>query len=206
MKKIKNDPLKTKATPGTYFLCLLLSFVSTITVFVFWLVTGLGIALASGYTTSYLESENFIQKHYDEHLTIRVCHYLQQFLKEHFLLLFFGLMAVCVVLIVLMWYSSRKNSYVFVKFQAAITTTSGLLMILFPVLLMILGVHSSVKLVNAQNTLLFSAYIKSSCFILIAIGIVLLALAFMEEFLAATITKNRKNAYMKAQQKTHIDM
>ncbi|MBE7057002.1 MAG: hypothetical protein E7388_06145 [Ruminococcaceae bacterium] len=200
------DPLKTKANPLTYFLCLFLAFISTITTFALWLFTSLKIALASGYTTSYLESEQFIKKHSDEHLTITICNFIQEFLKSHFVLIFIGLMVVCILLIVALWFSSKRNSYIFVKFQAAITATSGILMILLPALLLILGLSRSVKLVNAQNTALFSAFIKSTCFIIIAIGVILLAVAFMEEFLAATIAKNRKSIYERMMKKTHVDM
>lgn len=199
MKTRKKDPLNTKVSPGTYLLCLLISFVSTVVTFAFGLVTGLGIALSNGYTGSYLESENFIQKHQEEHLTIMVFNYLKQFFDSYFGVTFVILLAAMFLLVILMWFAARKNAYAFVKFQAAVTACSSLLMILLPVLLMIIGVHSSVELANPQNTLLFSAYIKSALFILIAIGVAMMALAFLAEFAAATITKKRKEAYIARQ-------
>lgn len=201
MKRIKKNPLNTKVRPGTYFLCLLLSFIITILSFLLWLVTGLGIALSDGYVNSYLESDNFIQRHEDEHLTVRVCSLLKQLLNDYFGAAFFILLVTVLFFAILLWFASRKNSYAFVKFFAAISTSSGLLMILLPALCLILGVHSSVRLANSQNTTLFSAYIKSSMFILIALGVALLALAFLAEYGAATITKKRKQAYIAK----HID-
>ncbi len=209
MKKTKNDPLKSKASYGTYFLCLFLALLSCLTAFAFWLLIGLDISFNSGYTTSYLESDNFIARHQDEHLIIRLSHYVQNFLSENFWILFLILFVLCIIFIILMWFASKKNSYVFMKFQSAVTVLSGLLMLLLPAGILLMNIPGLVKLVNHQNTLLFSAFIKSSCFILIAIGILLLAVAFAEEFLAATILKNRKNSYLRKMEKSYdenIDM
>lgn len=209
MKQIKNDPLKAKTTFGTYFLCLFLAFISCLTAFSFWLFIGVKIAFNSGYTSSYLENPNFISMHHDEHLIIRLIYYVQNFLENNFGLIFFILLILCILLIVIMWFATKRNSYVFMKFQSSVTVLSGLLMLLFPIALLMLDVHNMVKLVNHQNTILFSAFLKSSCFIMIAIGILLLAIAFVEEFLAATILKNRRTSYIRSKEKTYdenIDM
>ena len=210
MKTINKDPLKVKTSVGTYFLCLLLSLVSSMTAFSFWLLACLNISLNSGYTDKYLESPKFIEKHHKEHLTIRLCHYIKDFLSNNFWWIFIIVFALCILLIYAMWRATKKNSYVFMKFQSSVTLISGILMILLPIFMLVAGLHSKVKLVNQQNTLLFSAFLRSSCFIMIAIGILLLALAFMEEFLAATILKNRKASYIRAQERAHdksdIDM
>ncbi len=200
-----NDPLKIKTSPVSYFLCLFLAFLSTATTFALWITLSFGIILNSNYYSTFLESKTFIEKHNGEHLVIRLCHILQQLLEKYFILATGIFLLACILLVVLMWFASKRNSYVFVKFQSAVTATTGLLLILLPVLALVLKIPSSVRLINVENTMLFTAYLKSSCFVIIAAGVVLLAIAVMEEVLATTIAKNRNKTYERILRETDAD-
>lgn len=194
-KKIKNNALNTKVRLGTYFLCLLLTFLGTLVTFVLWLSVGLRIALSSGNVSSYLESGNFLDVHNSEALHVLACNYLKKLLDRHFIKILLLLLIVSVILLVLLWLASKKNAYVVAKFTSARLCSAGILMIVGAATCLIMGVHSSVKLINAQNTQLFRAYLSSSLFILIAFGVGLLAFAFLFEFAASSIARKRKEAY-----------
>ncbi len=196
-KKIKNNALNTKIKLGTYFLCLLLTFIGTLVTFTLWLLIGLRIALSSGNLSSYLENGNFLDIHNSEAVHVLACNYMKKFLDMHFTKILFVLLIISTLLLILLWLASKKNAYVVAKFMSARFCSSGIVLIAVAAICLIIGVHSSVKLINAQNTLLFSAYLKSSLFILIAFGVALLAFAFIFEFAASSIARKRKEAYCK---------
>ena len=195
-KRLKNNVLNTKVRLGTYLLCLLITFVQTLVTFALWLLVGIRTALSQQNVSSYLESGHFLERHWDEAIHVLACQYIKQFLDGHFTKLLWILIAVTLLNLIFLWLASRKNAYVVAKFISARLCSAGLLMIGFPSVCLAFGLHSSVKLTNAQNTLLFSAYLKSSLFILIASGVALLALAFIFEFFASTIVKKRRDAYL----------
>ncbi len=194
-KRIKNNVLNTKVRLGTYFLCLLLTFIETLVTFALWLFVGLRIALSSGNVSSYLENGNFLDIHSSEALHVLACKYIKNFLDRHFTMILLLLLLASVILLVLLWLASQKNAYVVAKFTSACLCSAGILMIAGAAICLIMGVHSSVKLINAQNTQLFRAYLSSSLFILIALGVGLLAFAFLFEFSASSIVRKRKEAY-----------
>ena len=194
-KKLKNNILNTKVRLGTYFLCLLLTFIGTLITFTLWLCVGLRMALSPKNVSSYLENGSFLDKHNSEAIHVIVCNYIKKFLDGHFTQILWALVAASVIFLIFLWLASKKNVYVVAKFMSACLCSSGILIIVLSVICLATGVHSSVKLINAQNTQLFSAYLKSSFFILIAVGVALLAFAFIFEFIASSIAKKRKEAY-----------
>lgn len=194
-KKIKNNVLNTKVRLGTYLLCLLLTFIGTLVTSVLWLSIGLRISLSGGNVASYLENGNFLDMHNSEALHVLACSYIKKFLDMHFTKLLLLLLAVSFVLLIVLWLASKKNAYVAAKFISARLCSSGIIIIALSSICLILGLHSSVKLINAQNTQLFSAYLKSSLFIMIALGVALLAFAFIFEFAASSIARKRKEVY-----------
>lgn len=194
-KRLRNNPLNTKVMLGTYFLCLLLTFLSTLVTYALWLLIGLRVALSSGNVSSYLENGNFLDLHSGEALPVMACKYIKQLLDRHFTKALIAILLLSAVLLLLLWLASKRNSYVVAKFIAACLCSAGILMILVPALCLFLGLHKSAVLINTQNTLLFQGYLKSSLFILIAFGVVILAFAFISEFIAASITRKRKQLY-----------
>lgn len=194
-KKIKNNALNTKVRLGTYFLCLLLTFIGTLVTFAFWLLIGLRISLSSGNVSSYLENGNFLDIHNSEAAHVLACNYIKKFLDTYFTKILIVLLVASFILLILLWMASKKNAYVVAKFMSARLCSSGIILIALAAICLMTGIHSSVKLVNAQNTLLFSSYLKSSLFILIALGVALLAFAFIFEFAASSIARKRKEAY-----------
>ena len=186
-----NDPLNLRTKPLNFFVSLLPALIASLALTATLGLLGAKLVLSDSFLLNYFTFPDFLSFHSSEHLTVLVYDRIHVYLSGHFTMIFLLALAAFAAMMTVLFFSTGRNDYIFVKFSSAVCLASGLVLILLPLLLLIVGAARSAVLLTQQNTALFQAYMRSSFFTLIVFGVALLAVSYTLEFTAAYISRKR---------------
>lgn len=180
-----------RVSPLSYIICILLSFFAAFITYLAALLTSLRIALSDSQIAERLGNKNFFTLHGDENTAAGLLSLLKTFLDRYYIYIFWGVAFYLLITFLCIFFASRKNSYTSLKCLSVIFVSAGILLILTALLSLIFGLHSRFSFINTDNTKLFTDYARAGLLMQAALGLALLAIALIAEFLAITLAKRK---------------